>query len=223
MVPLFLTLLFQKVDAQRYSRKKVDIFQGSITGGFNLSQVDGDGYTGYDKVNPNFGLRASVYLKHNLFLDIGMAYTTKGANFENEALNFRVSRPKDRSIHLSYVEVPFSLRWTPSKQSRLYLESGLSYNRMVSSEIVEKTVELTTIVFEKFETDFRNWEISSIIGAGYSISNRIGIGLRFNYGLSKYFINDNPREENFFTQGLPPEVLFLRNYSLGLQFSYKML
>jgi len=94
---------------------------------------------------------------------------------------------------------------------------------MVSSDIEEEVGEFTTIVFENFESDFRNWEISSILGAGYRIGKRSTIGVRFNYGLTKFFINENPREENFFTQGLPAEVLFLRNYTLGIQVSYQLL
>jgi len=81
LLSIVLSILFlNEVEGQRYSRKKIDVFQASIIGGFHLSQMDGDSYTGYDKINPQFGLKSSVYLSSTLFLDVGLSYTSKGHN-----------------------------------------------------------------------------------------------------------------------------------------------
>jgi hypothetical protein len=200
--------------AQRSHRTKVDKrFSAGLIGGLSMSQLDGDNYTGYDYKALFGGLKVSAFLHDKLTFDVNFLYIRKGASIENEEIEFRVSFPKDRLIHLSYVEIPFLFSLKPNgKQSKLYFEGGAAFSKLIDTKIQENVRYFTDVSFEQIGEDLSSNDVSAIIGIGSYFTKNMSIGMRFSYGLNKIYIKENPIFRETLLDILPRQVFFLKNY-----------
>lgn len=221
---LFITILvINTVDAQRRKKVKLQRFAAGLVVGYGFSQIDGDDYTGFDRSAPLYGFQVSTQLHEKWSLDVNFTYVRKGANIESELYDFRVYYEKDRFVHLDYAEVPILFKFRPrGNESRLYVEGGLSYGKMINSDITERVNEFTEVIFSDIEADFKKDEVSAVFGFGSAINKDLTIGMRFSYGLNKFYINGNPTVKINPAIYYPKEILFLRNYYINLVVSYRV-
>jgi hypothetical protein len=215
--------MINTMDAQRRRKPKLERFAAGLILGYSFSQIDGDDYTGYDRGAPLFGFQVSTQIHRKWSLDVNFTYVRKGANIENEVYDFRVNLDKDRFIHLDYAEVPILLKYRPmGDESRFYVEGGFSYGKMLNSNITERVTEFTEVIYADIEGDFKKDEINAIIGFGSALNKDLTIGMRFSYGLNKFYINESPIEKINYSIYYPKEILFLRNYYLSAVISYRV-
>lgn len=208
--------------AQRSKNKKGENrFSAGIIGGLTLSQLDGDGYTGYDYKSLFGGMKVSAYLNSKLSFDVNILFVRKGASIENEEIEFRVSFQRDRFIHLQYAEIPLLLTLKPNGyNSKLFFEGGVSIGKLINTEIQENVRDFTNVSYEVIAPEFNSTDISAIVGIGSSISKNVALGLRFSYGLNKFYINEDPIYRETLYDIVPQQVFFLRNYYLSTNVSY---
>jgi hypothetical protein len=221
---LFITILvINSSDAQRRKKDKLERFAAGLVIGYGFSQIDGDDYTGFNRNAPLFGFQVSTQLHKKWSLDVNFTYVRKGANIESELYDFRVNYKKDRLIHLTYAEVPVLFKFRPKgTESRLYVEGGLSYGKMINSDITENVNEFTEVIFSDIEDNFKKDEVSAVFGFGSVINKELTIGTRFSYGLNKFYINDHPITKINPNIYYPKEILFLRNYYVSIIMSYRV-
>lgn len=209
-------------DAQRIHRKQdKKRFTAGMIGGITFSQLDGDNYTGYDRRSLFGGLKVSAFLNQKLSFEVNLLFIQKGASIENEEIDFRVSFPKNRWIHLSYAEVPFLLSLKPhGYDSKLYFEGGIAFGKLIETKIQENIRDFTQVSFDQIKSDFKPIDISAIIGIGSYLNKNVSLGLRISYGLNKFYTNPDPITRETLLDIIPKQVFFLRNYYVSANVSY---
>ncbi len=216
---LFLLLIFSiSAFAQNRSRRKrkqtESRFSASVLVGAHLTQLDGDLYVGFDKFGASVGVRGTANLAEHWDFDFELNYQQKGSRFEE-----RVNGPKDRLIHLDYMEVPFFIRYYPGARDRgLSLAIGIAYARRIGSRI-EDTTRPNLIAYNEIVEDFKSNEISLIPAIAYRINPHFSFGLRYSYALTSFYDNPegySPEATGFFVE----EISLLRNYLVGLYGAY---
>ena len=232
IIPLIIIMCFigsSIVNAQSRKKTKSDKitqrFAVGLVGGFNVSQLDGDNYTGWDKLGLTGGIKVVTQLKSTLKFNIELLYADKGSKILSEVPPFITRRHKDRIIGLKFIEVPVLIKFMPNTEaSTFYVEGGLAYGRKIGSEIKEKITSSTLTTFRDIEPDFKSSELSSVFGIGYYLSKDLSMGARFTYGLTKFYENKEFAEEDrpIFEPVDPNRVLFLRNYALTFVISYNI-
>ncbi|MDF1695106.1 MAG: porin family protein [Saprospiraceae bacterium] len=217
LIGIFLLGFIYISSAQRGHTKKVHKrFSAGIIGGLTFSQLDGDNYTGYDYSSIFGGLKVSAFINEKLSFDVNFLLIRKGASIEEEEIEFRVSYPKSRFIHLDYAEIPLMLSLKPhGAKSKLYFEGGIALSRLIDLRIQENVRDFTDVSFAQIEPEIKSTDVSAVVGIGTKIANNIAIGTRFSYGLNKIYINNNPIYKETIYQIIPTQVFFLRNYYIS--------
>lgn len=156
------------------------LFFGGFTAGINMSQVDGDSFSGYHKVGLNLG--PLVYLRFNDHFGANMEllFSQKGTrerNYTEDAGG--VGYVNDYDMKLNYAEIPLMLRYFADR--RFNAGAGLSYAYLISSKeqaVTYAPVNLDTSIFS-----FRKSELAGLIDVNYELYNGLFIGMRFSYSL----------------------------------------
>lgn len=224
-------VLPDQADAQyRGKRKKIKhrFNAGFILGG-NLSQVDGDLYTGFDKAGLRSGLKGAMYLNDRLDLVVGFLYNQKGSRFEGPK-GYVTARSKVRKIHFDYMEVPLLLSIQlgddPRDGQGYTLETGFSFARMINYDIAETVYDPDRVVsYDAYANDFNPNEFNLLLGMNYFFNSHFGIGFNYTIQLNKVF--DNPLERDLSLSGAfrndpATRVSLLRNYQIAVQVIYNI-
>lgn len=165
MLPVALFLLLQTpAQAQR--------FQGGITAGFNMSQLDGDRLAGYNQVGLCGGLRASAVLAEKWQLSLELLYSQLGSD---RARNDDPSSIYD-NIRLNTVEAPVFVSYTDWK-FRVY--AGGSFARLINYKVIDIVGEDITDQ-QTFNPDL----FSLILGATFHFSEKFGLDIRWSRHLN---------------------------------------
>ncbi len=227
-------LAIPEADAQRRVRKKrpkINRFNAGLVLGLNLSQVDGDGHTGFDKRGLLGGVKGSAYLTKYLDFEIQLLYSQKGSRIKNLIVPGSPRGKKDRILHFDYMEVPFLFSWKlydPWESVHGYrLELGFSYARLINYRI-EENLSPDVVPFEAMTDDFDRNEYNTVIGLGYDINPHISLSLRSVIQVNLTYRNPLLDDENYNDRGAQVsgwsdpnlDTRLLRNYLLSLQIEY---
>ena len=225
-ISFFLAILFclffiQEAAAQRYSKKKQqNRFGAGVVLGVNVSQIDGDLYTGFNKIGFRGGVESAIYLNKRLDIVLGLLYVQKGSKTDTN-VTFASDVPPNTEIRLDYMEVPFLLSVKFGKEDRngYTLETGFSYARLINSQL-NVTEFPDKVSYSDLIDNLNSNEFNVIFKFDFEFSKRFKIGFLTEFQLNKlYEINSNeimPQD-----QGGPPQVEFMRNYLIGLQAGYR--
>lgn len=220
---LLLCCFCMSLNAQSRKRKKMQIFEGGVLFGMNISQMDGDYFTGFNKTGLYGGLRGIVNITPRISFNMELLYSQKGSKIPHGIRVTRTNEENDRIVELNYAEVPLLFRFylTPENVSP-FIEVGSSFSKLLKTNITERPKELIDgTVYEEIVDDFNPFDFNAVVGLGFNIKQKIGITFRYNYGVVKFYDNDT-----FIRPGplsaLTKEVEFLRNYYVSLILSYKI-
>ncbi len=157
-------------------------FKGGVQGGFAMSQVDGDRYSGFHKT----GLWAELYVEYPLTkkagLHLGLAGVQKGSYKKFNELEFY-------RINLVYAEFPVLLEYRITPHS--ILEGGLGFGVLVHSAEKNEFGPLSKID----SPAFNNFELSAQGGFKYFIWARAGGSVKLSYSLLP--IRDTKKIRNY--------------------------
>lgn len=157
------------------------LFFGGFTVGMNMSQVDGDSFSGYHKVGLNVG--PLVYLRFNDHFGASMEllFSQKGTrerNYTEDAAG--VGYVNSYDMKLNYAEVPLMLRYFSDR--RFNVGVGLSYGYLISAKeeaVTYAPVNLDTSIFS-----FKKHDIEGMVDVNYQFYKGWFIGMRFAYSLA---------------------------------------
>jgi hypothetical protein len=183
MVVLLLSTSGVKVYAQAYN-PDYNLFAGGLVGGANFTQVDGDGYKGYDKTGINAG--GIIYLpmgdnvglpfEGTLALSLEVLYEQKGSKGLDP---LPIGNVLSQTIDLRYAEVPLQLNfYRGSRKSIFGAGFGVGYLAF-SEELVDKgngVVIKNGVPFHKIDFNF-------MLTANLHIWNGFFLSPRFEYSL----------------------------------------
>lgn len=161
--------------------------------------MDGDRHQGYDKIGLTAGVTGVINIAERYNVSIDLGYSELGAKADdiNGSQISEGLHPFD--LRLNYAEVVllnnlFLIKKEIEGKSRrkryyyrLKASTGLSYNRLLSTEVEETIFSASgggraPIVFEETQELFNTSNLAFVIGGTYFLKKNIG--LEFRYGLS---------------------------------------
>ncbi len=146
------------------------VFRAGVMAGLNISQIEGDGFAGYNKAGPAFGIFVNTFFLDDLAGQVEINYSSKGSQ-----RNTTIEDPRYFRIEMHYVEIPLLARYfLPAGFS---VESGLSGGYLFSSRERDEVSEIPII------TPFRKTEFAFIAGASWHITQSLELNSRFSYSI----------------------------------------
>ncbi len=146
-------------DAQR--------FKGGALVGFNVSQIDGDFWAGYNKAGLVGGAYVFTKFRDNWGAQMEIRYSAKGsANSINSA--------DHRKIRLQYIEIPLLATYDIFKDFQA--QGGVSLGYLFNA------AQNDGYGYETFD-QFDKYEIALSIGVNYEVLEKLSINARFSYSI----------------------------------------
>lgn len=173
MVVLTGSLFLNKATAQQSSAPSI-----GLKGGVNISNLitnevdDKNALVGF-----NVGLYTNFPIVDKLSLQPEFNFTTKGS----EVTYNNLFDNGTRKFTLSYLEIPVLLKANLTKNFNLHFGPYLSF--LVDSKIKQVSSDGSTSFTQLDEDNFNKVDAGLSGGLGFDFEN-IGIGLRYNYGLT---------------------------------------
>ena len=189
-----------------FSGIRAQYFDGGIVGGFSASQIDGDSYSGFNKLGIVGGGGVSRSLTDNLAGQLEIRYIGKGAYFsDNEGV---LPVYHKRSLH--YIDMPVLVNY--------YYREKVVFNLGVSPEYLIKHVLENADGLDPDDTLLYNsFTMSGGIGVGYTFLEKLTFNVRYNYSI----IPMSPHEHGqtyLFNRGYYNNVLTVAlYYQIALQ------
>lgn len=146
-------------------------FNAGVKAGIVASQVDGDTYSGFDKLGFNLGLFVNYQLSHRTSMQLEMEYIQKGSKHNP---NYEKGDFDQYKISLGYAQIPLLLKYklTPD----FSLELGPAFGVLFSNYEERDNWEIESNPFRKFA-------LSWLTGLNYQISNKWNANFRMDYSL----------------------------------------
>ncbi len=145
-------------------------FNAGITGGINISQIDGDGFSGYNKAGATYGIFANTFFMNSWAGQLEISYSSKGSQLETS-----IENPQYYRIDLKYIMIPLCIRYFIT--SEIAIESGLAVGYLFN---VREKDELGELPDAK---PFDKTEFSAITGIAWFFKERLSLNGRFSYSI----------------------------------------
>lgn len=156
-------------------------FRGSIIGGLNLSQVDGDDLRGFHQPGINAGLRVVALLSDKWSVGPELLFSQQGAVRNQNA----ESVGNLQSLRFQTLELPLMLYY---KDWRLIAAAGASYQRLISYRIEDTNGEDISNTLPLSD----NW-VALQLGVTLQLSPKIGFDFRWSRHFSDLQTVASPR------------------------------
>jgi len=157
-------------------------FKAGLILGVTASQINGDADAGFNKPGIEGGIKSLVNLSEKTDLSLEILYSQRGSKEEA-----RADGQVQDIYRIDYVAVPviFSFKdWEDINYYRLHFHTGLSYGRLIKAEL-DNEVDNTEFVEEWREND-----LSVLVGATYFANEHLGFTFRYNRSLILLYKND---------------------------------
>ncbi len=186
LVLLLSTVVF-RVQAQSYNDEFHNL-TGGLVGGVNFTQIDGDGYKGYDKIGFTgggvlflpFGEMEMPITDATIALSMEVLFTQKGAKGRGA-----VGGIFNQDTKLQYGEVPIQLNLYRGARKSGF-GAGFSISYLASSE---ETIDLGYGTVEKNGYPFKKFDFNFVLTGNLHLWNGFFLSPRFQYSLIS--IRDN--------------------------------
>ncbi|WP_430811462.1 MULTISPECIES: porin family protein [unclassified Carboxylicivirga] len=146
--------------------------------GAHFSQVDGDFYSGYNKVGLTVGGFVSRPIADRWELQLDIAYVQKGSR---EAPNPDKGKYDDYKMSLNYIQFPLVARYRYKQFSG---EAGVSVAALLSSEEEQDGSPISDNP-NATPVPFKDVEWATVLGLNYHINERLRINLRWLYSINR--------------------------------------
>lgn len=157
------------------------VFKGSLAIGMNMTQVDGDTYSGYSKVGIQAGAAVNIRLGKKFNVSSELLYMQKGARGAHVYESPYVGSYFDKYyLNLNYIELPIVLQY---KHNLVWgFEAGISYARLIRSK--EEGVGYVPVYILPEVNYFNNTDLCYLFGAYYYCNKHWMANVRFQYSLT---------------------------------------
>jgi len=184
LLPFFLLSETQSVRAQYHSNPEYEELQGGLVAGLNFSQVDGDGYKGYNKTGFTgggilylpFGNNVGLPFDATIALSLEVLYEQKGSYGKGSVINANII---GQNIRLHYAEVPIQINlFRGTRKSNFGMGLAVGY-----LGLSEETIEQDNATVLKDGYPFHKFDLSYVLTANIHIYKGFFISPRFEYSL----------------------------------------
>jgi hypothetical protein len=153
-------------------------FGGGLLAGITASQVDGDSYSGYNKIGLQGGVFVNTAFKKNFGAQMEIRYAGRGAQ--------KITTTDDTEVYklaLHYIDLPLMATYTLKK--KIIFDLGIVPGYLFAKGGEDNNGKLP----QEFLVDFKRVDIAWLVGVNYRITNNLKVNLRYSYSL--WSINDN--------------------------------
>lgn len=154
------------------SSVKAQSFEGGILVGFTASQVDGDSYSGYDKL----GFQGGVYISREMLPNIAalfeIKYTSRGARnpaSEDNTGSYRLS--------LHYIDLPLIAAFKVKNYGSA--DIGLVPGYMFAAAGEDDAGRLP----KDYLVDFHKFDLGLLLGLSIRLTQKTNVRLRYSYSV----------------------------------------
>jgi len=143
------------------------VFKVGLLAGLSGSQVEGDGYGGYNKLGFIVGGFTNIEHSEKFSTQLDMYFINKGSQKNPKTSEGDVDAFK---LNINYVEMPFALRYHYKK---FIVEAGLYYSVFLNYSMSDEFGEVTDEPFP-----FKKYDFGGFLGLNYKINEHIIFNLR---------------------------------------------
>ncbi|MBN2212684.1 MAG: PorT family protein [Bacteroidales bacterium] len=163
---LIIIILFlpEVISAQR--------FNGGILLGLTASQVDGDSYSGFDRVGLQGGVFVNTFLSGKSAVQMEIKYTSRGARKKTAETDTEIYK-----LNLHYIDMPVLFLF--EAQKKIILEAGIITGYLFASSGEESGGKLDS----DYMADFKKFDLDWMLGLRYRINEKLSAGIRYSYSL----------------------------------------
>ncbi|MBR6177016.1 MAG: PorT family protein [Bacteroidales bacterium] len=169
-------LLTVLTTAMLHTAVKAQTFSGGFTIGISGCQIDGDTQGGYHKPGIRTGFIVSAPATSPFAVESGILFSSKGAIKKTQGYT-------EFKTLLNYAELPMIIKY--HFKPKFGVELGISYNRIISSKIIEANG-----AEQKNPTFLKKYDIDGIAGFRLYLSPKFELTASFGYSITK--ITDDP-------------------------------
>ena len=144
-------------------------FQAGLKAGVIGSQIDGDGYIGWNKAGLTVGGFVRTDFTENWGAQFDLLYSQKGSRDPQDAEKNKFDY---YLIRLDYIEIPLDVQYTYNK---FRAEAGVSFGVLVNSYEENAQGEVPLSPF-----DFRPFEFGYNIGGYFDVTEHVFLNVRYN-------------------------------------------
>jgi len=192
----FLLLIFFKA---LESQSQVP-FKGGFSFGAVASQVDGDGYSGYNKSAITAGLWVSKAIDKQSTIQLEMNFVPKGSRSSTKINLDNINHYK---LTLRYIEIPLLYKY---ESRRIVFVLGLAANYLFYDY---QEGYFSQVAQYQNTTGFNRFDISGIVGVSMVLNELWQVGSRFTYSL-------RDAADNYIAPG---EIVYNKQYNNCLMFA----
>lgn len=143
------------------------VFKAGLIVGISGSQVEADGYGGYNKFGVIGGGFVNTDFSEKMSVQFEIYYINKGS--------FDAAHPDKGdfdsfNLSLKYIEIPVALRY---KYHKFKIELGAYYGKLISTSISNENGEVSVNRFP-----FKSYDIGGLIGIYYQLNDHFIFNLR---------------------------------------------
>jgi hypothetical protein len=155
-------------------------------GGMSITTFGGDGASEFTtKAGITGGVIAGFHLKKNYQLETGILYSDKGAEYNNTNILGGIY-----SIDFNYFELPVSLKYQTKYYYGFMVSAGFYIGYLEKATLTDVSGDQADIT--KY---FKKYDVGLNVSIGYQFESGLGLGLRYEPGLSNIFAN--PSDPNY--------------------------
>jgi len=167
-----------------------------IKGGLNLSTVvGGDVENAKTLVGFHVGGFAEIHVVEKFFIQPELLFSAQGAKAEVDFGN-------DANVKLNYLNIPVLAKYY-IVDKKFSVEAGPQLGVLLSAKVEDEDIKDFT----------RSVDLGFNIGAGYSFTDNLSVGLRYTIGLSPLSDKDIDDSDDYFNSA--------KNSNLALSLAYK--
>lgn len=176
-------------------------FDAGLIGGFNASQVEGDGFKGYHKAGLLLGAFVQTDIAPTIFAGMEIKYSQKGAKKKYDPEQPDI---EEYTMRLGYVDIPIFMGFRASDRSMII--GGITPGILIHSEERGAYGEIP----EEDQQDFNTFDLQPFLGFQFDFTERMAVDLRFS--LSVIPCVDKVDSNYYFHDGLYNNAISLAVY-----------
>jgi hypothetical protein len=169
---LFIFLALTPIFLSAQEGTEITQFKAGLKAGVTTSQMEGDGYAGFNKINPQAGFFLQKQLNDISQLQFELIYIQKGSKDPGDPDNgiFNTYR-----IQLDYIEVPllYQREWR-----KFLFEIGPGLGVLFNTKEENSFGKVAKSGF-----NWRYWEIDAMLGVNYYFTERAFVNIRIHQSL----------------------------------------
>ncbi len=146
------------------------IFNAGIGGGLNISQVEGDGFSGYNKAGPALGVFVNTWLSDSWRGQLEISYSSKGSRVRTT-----IEDPRYYRIDLNYIEIPLIAGYL--LPAGILAEGGVSFGYLIHAKEEDELGSTPGTL------PFRKTEFAALVGVEYLLTEKISVIARISYSI----------------------------------------